>query len=861
MYLRSKKSFLPVLLFILITLNTGLYGDILQTYKGTLPKPTEDEWQEMLDSREDRHACKQKTAKALNDYKYSRLALYPNPTSNQLKVDMLYYEINLELNFSSMTISGFCESLIKAVYDGVDAVDFNLTNNSGNLSVYNVYLNGNPISNYNHSGDLLTVYLGQVFNNGDQFTIRVEYGGYPGFDGTDGLKFYSDWGVQIAYTNCEPWGARLWWPCKDHPYDKPDSIDVVITHPSSYTLVSNGVMRSSVSNGDGTYTTHWHEDYPIATYLVQIGCTDYTLYTDSWEYETGQSMPIYNYSYPGVPSSSGYYSTYYMRTYTKPSLEALSYYFTLYPFVDEKYGHNHYGWGGAMEHQTLTSISAYFNSEYVIAHELAHQWAGDKITCENFHHMWLNEGFASYAEPLYFKYHYGYSYYKSWLESQKHLDAGTPYVEDIVNDNMFDNATVYDKGSWVVYMLHMVLGDSLFFEAMDNYFNHPLLAWGGAVTEDLEMACEEVYGSDLSWFFNQWIYVPGNPNYSYSYMDEPDSVNGGYDAFLLLRQEQEGPVFQMPVDMRVFAGGWDTAFTVFNSQRGQVWEIDVPNPIDSMWVDRDEKILRTVEYDPDFSLSILAEKEVDTAYIGQPYYAEYTAVAGVPPYSWRRVTGQFPYGLTFHNESTAYLEGTPTWASAFLFTLEVTDSDTPQNADTITLSIVVLEGEVPNIPQLLLPVNGTTTSNTEPLFSWSSTAGDGGSYTFQSASDQDFNNIISTITGIADTTYIPQNPLPEGAVFWHVKAINSEGHASDYQGNPYLVIIDSSEPQLRGDCNGDGVTNISDAVYIINYVFVGGDPPDPWIMGDPNCDSAVNMSDAVYLINYIFMGGLPPCEV
>ncbi|NIP43139.1 MAG: hypothetical protein GWO41_02755, partial [candidate division Zixibacteria bacterium] len=173
-----------------------------------------------------------------------------------------------------------------------------------------------------------------------------------------------------------------------------------------------------------------------------------------------------------------------------------------------------------------------------------------------------------------------------------------------------------------------------------------------------------------------------------------------------------------------------------------------------------------------------------------------------------------------------------------------------------------LEGEVPDIPQLLLPDNGSSTSNTKPLFTWSATAGDGGNYTFQAATDQNFNNIIATITGITDTTYIPASSLPEGTVFWRVKAFNSEGHASDYQDVPYLVIIDSSsQPQLRGDCNGDGSINISDAVVIVNYVFIGGDPPDPLIMGDPNCDGAVNVSDAVYLINYIFVGGPPPCEV
>lgn len=857
----GTKFIIFTALLLLIVWSAVLHAEVLQTTRGTLTPPTDEEWQQMIQTRTERHGCMAKTKKELDTYKAELMDAYPEPTANQYKVDMLYYKIDINLNFGPNTIDGYVESKIKALYDGVDAVDFNLTTAYGGFYVSNVELNGGSVGSYTHTGDLLTVYLGQTFNTGDEFTLTVYYSGPPGFDGNDGMLFYYWNSTQVEYTNCEPWGARLWWPCKDHPYDKPDSMDIIATHPSTMKAVSNGAKVSAVNNGDGTITTHWHEAHPIATYLVQLACTNYTLYNDTWQYESGQYMPIQNYSYPGISSGSQYYSLYYMINYIKPSLEALSYYFTLYPFVDEKYGHNHYGWGGAMEHQTITSISPNFNSEYVIAHELGHQWAGDKVTCGNFHHMWLNEGFASYSEDLYFKYHYGESYYKSWLQSQKHLDAGTPYVEDIVNDDMFDGTTVYDKGAWVVYMLHMVLGDSLFFDAMDNYFNNPDYAYGNAYTDDLRTACEEVYGGDLGWFFNEWVYQPGNPDYVYSYMYEEDAVNGGYDMYILLRQDQDWGLFQMPVDMHVFAGAYDTAFTVFNSQRGQVWQIDIPNPPDSMWVDRNEKILRTVAYDPEFRMSILAQNEVDTAYIGVPYYAEYNVVAGIPDYSWRKISGQFPYGLIFHNENTAYLEGTPNWTSDFLFTIEVTDSDTPPAADTITLRIVVLASPAPNIPELLVPETGATTGNQQPAFAWSSTAGSGGHYTFEYARDLGFTNTVTTVSNITDTTYVPPIPLANGVWFWHVSATNSQGYTSQYQGDPFILTVDTTQMAYRGDANGDGTINVSDAVYIINYVFVGGAAPNPMIAGDPNCDTAVNVSDAVYLINYIFVGGPAPCAL
>ena len=834
-------------------------ADLLQTYKGTLTPPSDEEWQEILEHRVEHHACQHKTQKFQDYLKSALVRNLTQPTANMSRYDVLYYKIDIELLFSSNSIDGYVESRLRSTYDGLNSIDFNLTTSYGGLDVYSVYLNDNPVANYTHSNDLLTIILGETFDNGEEFTLKVYYGGQPGFDGNDGLDFYY-FGDEVAYTNCEPWGSRLWWPCKDFTFDKPDSVDIVITHPSGYDLVSNGTLISSVNNGDGTKTTHWHEKYPIATYLVQLGCTDYDKYTDSWEYAPGQYMPIENYSYQGIPPSSGYYSLYYMLNFTEPSLEALSYYFTLYPFVDEKYGHNHYGWGGAMEHQTLTSISPYFNTEYVIAHELGHQWAGDKITCINFHHMWLNEGFASYSEALYFKYHYGETYYRDWLESQKHLNAGTPYVEDLVNDDMFDGTTVYDKGSWVVYMLHGVLGDDQFLEAMDNYFNDPNLAYGVASTNDLEAVCEEIYGSDMSWFFNAWIYQPGNPEYVYSYMYEENPGKDGYDTYFLIRQNQEGGIFQMPIDIKVFAGGYDSSFTVFNNQRGQVWLLNLPNPPDSFWVDKEEKILRTVEYDPEFTMSMLAEKQVDTAFLGQPYHAVYSVVGGIPGYTWAKVGGQYPYGLQLMDSNyTAHLHGAPTYASTFIFSLSVTDSSPDSISDTMTFKIVVQEGPAPDVPQMLLPVDGDTLDVGTPLFTWSSTAGSGGTYTLQYATNASFTQNLTTVANLTDTTYEPATALDDDAWYWHVQAISDLGTPSGYQLAPFLFMISTGAPQMSGDCTGDGDINISDAIFIINYIFDGGPAPDPMAMGDVNCDGDVNITDAVYLINYIFAGGDPPC--
>ena len=413
---RSVTIFLTAVLVIAMSFASASATDkLLRTYQGTLNPPSDEEWQTMLEQRTERHSCMHKSFDRQDNLKFTMIGGYDQPTAAQLKFDVLYYKIDLNLNLNGQTINGYVESEIKMTYDNVSIIEYNLYDG---LDVTNVQKDGGPVANYSQSNDILTINLGQSYNTNDEVTIKVEYNGHP-IDYPDGMSFTSWGGDMVAYTKCEPWGARNWWPCKDYPFDKPDSVDIIITHPTGTTVASNGTLVNVSNNGNGTSTTHWHEKYPIATYLVQIGCADYTLYTNQWQYESGQYMPVQSYSYNGIPTNSTYYSLFYMLNYTIPSLEALSYWFSLYPFVEEKYGHNHFGWSGAMEHQTLTSISESFNTEYVIAHELGHQWAGDLISCYDFHHIWLNEGFASYSEALYFRYHYGNSYYRSWLESQK----------------------------------------------------------------------------------------------------------------------------------------------------------------------------------------------------------------------------------------------------------------------------------------------------------------------------------------------------------------------------------------------------------------------------------------------------------
>jgi aminopeptidase N len=250
----------------------------------------------------------------------------------------------------------------------------------------------------------------------------------------------------------------------------------------------------------------------------------------------------------------------------------------VYPFADEKYGHAQFNWGGGMEHQTMSFVVGFNHS--LIAHECAHQWFGDHVTCGSWEDIWLNEGFATYFEGL-TEQRFFPGIWETWKHDKiTHItssDGGSVKCDDTTAvSRIFDGRLSYDKGAYLLHMLRWKLGDSVFFLSLKNYLNDPLLAGAYAKTPDLKAHLEATSGKDLTSFFNEWYYNQGFPSYQVSY------TQAGTNLSVTINQTQShGSVsfFEMPVPVKFIGLTKDTTIVFDNTFSGQSFTTTVNFPI------------------------------------------------------------------------------------------------------------------------------------------------------------------------------------------------------------------------------------------------------------------------------------------
>jgi len=520
-------------------------------------------------------------------------------TANQEKYDIKYYSLDLIPDPTTSLLSGIVEIAGEVMAPTLDRVELNFWDG---MSIMNIHHSANPgtLLDFDRQYDLLTINLDSIYVQGDQFKLTVEYNGHPQNSGYGSFTFDSYNGQPMIWTMSSVIGARAWWPCKDVPSDKPDSVDIRVTIPNDLIVASNGSLRQMNTVGNRT-TYWWHEKYPVATYLVFLAIHPYEMHYDHYVYNSGaDTMAIYFYSFPG-----NYDANFRINNLVKDMIGCFSGLFGEYPFVDEKYGQADFLWGGGMEHQTCTTYGSW--NEALFAHEIAHQWWGDMITCDSFHHIWLNEGFASYSEALWFEYAYPpYTASEYQMMYQLYLGSGTVYVEHPEYENIFDSGLSYVKGSWVLHMLRHIVGDNVFFDILKAYYNSTDNKYGTATTEEFQTICEQVSGMNLDKFFYQWIYEEYYPHYSYSWNWVPNGLS--YTVDLEIRQEQTNYTFWMPIDIFITTADGEQTFVVWDSLPTQTFRLTVSSMPLTLELDKNNWILKLIPEElvnPTFERGIL----------------------------------------------------------------------------------------------------------------------------------------------------------------------------------------------------------------------------------------------------------------
>lgn len=478
--------------------------------------------------------------------------LTPAQIARTEKYDVLFCKLDLNLTNLSKDVAGIVQMKARTrVF--LDSILLEL---HPNLAISRIRLNGDSTA-FARRGTAVLVPSG--FEAGTEFTLETSYAGTPPDAGSNpfgdaGMSNASSpsWGNQITWTLSQPFSAYEWWPCKQSLRDKLDSVEIHLTVPSACKAGSNGVLQNVIENLPGGKTRYeWKHRHPIDYYLVSAAVgkyVDYSLYA----HPAGQdSILIQNYIYDNPQTLVNFKND---IDETAAFMELFSELFGPYPFANEKYGHSMAPFGGGMEHQTMTTQGT-FNAT-LTAHELAHQWFGDHVTCASWADIWVNEGFATYCEYLMLE-----NLYPQQAATEMNgnhtaamqQNSGAVWVTDSLNSNrIFSSRLSYSKGAAILHTLrYLVNNDSLFFAALRLYQNR----FADSTTSglDVKSVLEEVSGVNLDEAFEQWYFGEGYPSYSLRW----NTGNG--DLYLRLSQTVSAasvtPLFTTPLSIRFLRTG------------------------------------------------------------------------------------------------------------------------------------------------------------------------------------------------------------------------------------------------------------------------------------------------------------------
>jgi len=502
-----------------------------------------------------------KTYNWFNDYdiKFIIIDLEVSDTTNYLSGNV-YYEAFTNNNPIDTLVFQLVSELI------IDSITIN------NQTVGFIRENDIVKAYINPAIEAVTLFNFQIWYKGKSENPKMFRGIWNGID--------DSWNMPVTFTLSEPFHLKRWLPSKEDLSDKIDSAYIYLTIDNHLKAGSNGLLQQVVDLGNGKHRYEWKTNYPMVYYLLSLSVADYmeyNIYAKPLGYT--DSILIQNYLY-NIPES--FNEIKWVMDRTAYQIELFSELFGLYPFHKEKYGHCQAMLWGAMEHQTMTTTGRFY--DWLIAHELAHQWFGNYVTCKTWQDIWVNEGFATYAEYLYYEgTNDNYRMYL-WINDtynrirmEPNGSVFVPFSQAYDESRIFNFNLSYKKGAGIIHLIRYIINnDTTFFDAIKEIVNR--FGNSNASGLDIKEVFEEIAQIDLNNFFNEWYYGEGFPIYDVIWKANPTCPEASVDIKLNIEGSSiNTPYFTTALQIKLgYNDGTDSLITVnpqssinfFNIQTG-----------------------------------------------------------------------------------------------------------------------------------------------------------------------------------------------------------------------------------------------------------------------------------------------------
>ncbi len=543
-------------------------------------------------------------------------------TGSNIDVNYQRCEWTANPDDATKTLTGKITTYFSTITPNVSSLSFDLNNTSFNNGFLAITYHGIFCTySFPTSGNanILNITLPTtIANSGTVDSITINYQGIPPAPNgnAEGYQRKVDGaGNNYIYTLSESYEDKDWWPCKADMQDKVDSLDIIVTVPNAFWVAANGTMTDSTIIGANRIFKFKHR-YPIASYLVALGIGKYNRYNLGNLPVGSTSVPFILNMFQGKSASTETTILNVMNNH-KLVFAAFNNLFGDYPFAKEKHGFYEFGFSGGMEHQTFSGIGgSSLQSNSILAHELAHQWWGDKATFATWNHLWLAEGFATYSEVLAAENVSALginpiSKLASVKSSARSNTSSSIYLTNIASSNTIwtnsNTTAIYNRGCMVASMLRTLLGDTKYFAACKNYLNNSNIAYKSATTNDLQTHMEnQLTAINLFDFFNEWVNKKGTPDYNVLWGNNGNHINISLTQ-TITSSGTSGTVsshFPMPVILYIAnaAGTIDTTITVYHRYSGGIyydWQGTIGNSINGNIISFNLPFIpSTVTFDP-----------------------------------------------------------------------------------------------------------------------------------------------------------------------------------------------------------------------------------------------------------------------